>query len=108
MMDDLLIHSTKKAHKDICKELLNQLLYGIKISPKKCKLFRNDLQYMGNTVFIGKKRVCIKPLRSRLEAIGKLKLQATVKGCESSSIRTVKTNLYSQEKGQTFFLTEVQ
>ena len=38
---------------------------------------------MGNTIFIKDKRVCIKPLRSRLEAIQRLKPPITPKGCKS-------------------------
>ena len=38
---------------------------------------------MGNMTFIEDRRVCIKPLRSRLEAIQKLRLPTTVKGCRS-------------------------
>ena len=38
---------------------------------------------MGNTIFIKGRRVCIKPLRSRLEAIQKLQPPTTVKGCRS-------------------------
>ena len=38
---------------------------------------------MGNTIFIKDRRVCVKPLRSRLEAIKKLKPPTTVKGCRS-------------------------
>ena len=38
---------------------------------------------MGNTIFIQEKRVCVKPLCSRLEAIQKLKPPTTVKGCGS-------------------------
>ena len=38
---------------------------------------------MGNTIFIKDRRVCVKPLRSRLEAIQKLKPPTTVKGCIS-------------------------
>ena len=49
------------------------LKIALKISPKKCQLFGKDLQYMGNTIFIKDRRVCIKPLRSRLKAIQKLK-----------------------------------
>ena len=45
--------------------------------------FRANLQYMGNEIFIKGKRVCIKPLRSRLEAIQKLQPPTTVKGCRS-------------------------
>ena len=40
--------------------------------PKKCQLFRTNLQYMGNEIFIKEKRVCVKPLRNRLEAIQRL------------------------------------
>ena len=45
---------------------------SLKISLKKCQLFRKNLHYMGNEIFIQNKRVCVKPLRSRLEAIQKL------------------------------------
>ena len=38
---------------------------------------------MGNTIFIQEKRVCVRPLHSRLEAIPKLRLPTTVKGCRS-------------------------
>ena len=38
---------------DLLKALLKN---GLKISPKKCKLFRTDLQYMGNTIFIKDKK----------------------------------------------------
>ena len=46
-----------------------ELKNALKISPRKCQLFRKELQYMGNTIFIKNRRVCIKPLQSRLEAI---------------------------------------
>ena len=38
---------------------------------------------MGNMIFVKDKRVCIKPLRNRLEAIQKLQSPTTVKGCRS-------------------------
>ena len=38
---------------------------------------------MGNEIFIQDKRVCVKPLRNRLEAIQKLQLPTTVKECRS-------------------------
>ena len=64
--------------------LLKALLKnGLKISPKKYQLFRRELQYMGNTIFIKDKRVGIKPLRSKLEAIQKVKPSMTVRGCRS-------------------------
>ena len=84
-MDDLLLFTpTKKSHMEKLEVLLRALLKnGLKISPKKCQLFRKELQYMGNIIFITDRRVCIKPLRSRLEAIQKLKPPTTVKGCRS-------------------------
>ena len=36
-----------------------------------------------NEIFIQSKRVCVKPLRSRLDAIQKLQPPSTVKGCRS-------------------------
>ena len=56
---------------------------GLKISPRKFQLFKKELQYMGNTIFIQEKSICVKSLHSRLEAIQKLKPPTTVKGCRS-------------------------
>ena len=63
-MDDLLLFTpTTKSHIAKLEDLLKALLKnGLKISPKKCQLFRKDLQYMGNTIFIKEKRNCVKPL----------------------------------------------
>ena len=73
MDDPLLFTPSKGAHmaklEDLLKALLNN---GLRISLKKCQLFWTNLHYMGNEVFIQNKRVCIKPIRSRLEAIQKL------------------------------------
>ena len=38
---------------------------------------------MGNVIFIKDRKVCVKPLRSRLEAIQKLRPPTTQKGCRS-------------------------
>ena len=71
IMDDLLLFtSNKQTHFEKLIVLLQALCKnGLKISPKECQLFKTELQYMGNTIFIKEKRVCVKPLRSRLEAI---------------------------------------
>ena len=62
-MDDLLLFMPRKkshiAKLDLLKALLKN---GLKISPKKCQLFRKELQFMGNTIFIKDRRVCVKPL----------------------------------------------
>ena len=44
-------------------------------------IVKKELQHMGNTIFIKDKRVCVKPLQNRLEAIQKVKPPTTVKGC---------------------------
>ena len=41
------------------------------------------MHYVGNEIFIQNKRVCVKPLSSRLEAIQKLQPSTTTKGCSS-------------------------
>ena len=66
IMDDLLLFTpTKSSHFEKLKDLLKALCKnGLKISPKKCQFFKTDLQYMGNTIFIRNKRVCVRPLRS--------------------------------------------
>ena len=85
IMDDLLLFTpSKRSHRDKLEDLLKALLKnGLKISPKKCQLFRTNLQYMGNEKFIQNKKVCVQPLRNRLEAIQKLQPPTTVKGCRS-------------------------
>ena len=85
IMDDLLLFMlNKQKHFEKLVDLLHPLCKkGLKIFPKKCQLFRTELQYMGNTIFIKERRVCVKPLRSRPEAIQKLKPPTTQKVCRS-------------------------
>ena len=65
---------------DLLKALLKN---GLKISPKKCQLFKTKLQYMGNMIFIKDRKVCVKPSRIRIEAILKLEPLKMPKGCRS-------------------------
>ena len=85
IMDDLLLFTpSKETHMNKLEDLLKALLKnGSKISPKKCQLFRTSLQYIGNEIFIENKKVCVKPLRSRLEAIQKLQPPQTPKECRN-------------------------
>ena len=85
IMDYLLLFTpTKQSHFDKLGDLLKALYKnGLKVSPKKCQLFKTELQYMGNTIFIKDRRVCVKPLGSRLEVIQRLKPPTTPKGCRS-------------------------
>ena len=61
IMDDLLLFTpSKQSHMRKLEDLLKAMLKnGLKISPKKCQLFRKELQYMGNTIFIREKRVSV-------------------------------------------------
>ena len=85
MMDDLLLFTpSKNSHINKLEDLLKTLLKnGLKISPKKCQLFKTSLQYMGNEIFIPNRKVCVQPFRNGLEAIQKLQPLKTAKGCRS-------------------------
>ena len=85
IMDDLLLFTPSKgSHFDKLEDLLKALRKnGLKISPKKCQLFKTELQYMGNTIFIRNKTVCVKPLRSRIEVIQKIKPPTMIIECRS-------------------------
>ena len=63
IMDDLFLFTpSKKAHIAKLEDLLKALRRnGLKISSKKCQLFRTELQYMENTIFIKERRVYVKP-----------------------------------------------
>ena len=84
-MDDLLLFTpSKEAHYYKLEELLKSLCKnGLKISPKKCQLFKTELQYMCNTMFIKNRQVCVKPIKSRIEAIQQLKPPTNIKGYRS-------------------------
>ena len=70
IMDDLLVHSKKKDHLDRITDMLEALItHGLKLSPKKCQFFMEELVYMGNIFRISKKGIFISPIKSRVEAI---------------------------------------
>ena len=77
IMDDLLLFtSSKKVHMAKLEDLL-------KVLPKNSLKISTRIQYMGNVIFIKDRNICVKLLRSRLEAIEKLRLPTTPKGCQS-------------------------
>ena len=60
-MDDILLFTPlKESHMNKLEDLLKALLKnGLKISPKKCQLFKTSLQYMGKKyLFKNEKYVC--------------------------------------------------
>ena len=122
-MNDLLLFTlSKKSHIAKLGYLLKALLKnGLKISLKKCQLFRTELQYMGNTIFIQDGIVYVKPLKSRLEAIQKLQPPTTVQGYRSFTGMVIFLSMFCPElqkllkpiydlarKGRQFILGEEQ
>ena len=84
IMDDLLIHSTRVDHWKLLEQLLKSMCKnGLRLSPKKCQLFKTNLVYMGNEFTITKRTMTITPLRSRTEAINKIPTPRTPKQCKS-------------------------
>ena len=85
IMDNLLLFTPMKSSPfDKLEDMFTALCKnGLKCSPKKCQLFKTDLQYMSNTIFIRNKRVCVRPLRNWTEVIQKLEPPKTIKGCRS-------------------------
>ena len=84
IMDDLLIHSTKIDHWRLLEQLLKSMCKnGLRLSPKKCQLFKTNLIYMGNEFSINRRTMTITPLRSRTEAINKIPTPQTPKQCKS-------------------------
>ena len=67
-MDDLLLFTPSKgSHMEKLEDLLKVLLKnGLKVSPKKCQLFKTNLQYMGNEIFIQNRKVCLQPLKKQV------------------------------------------
>ena len=84
IMDDLLIHSTKVDHWKLLEQLLKSMCKnGLRLSPKKCQLFKTKLIYMGNEFSINRRTMTITPLRSRTEAINKIPTPRSPKQCKS-------------------------
>ena len=56
---------------------------GLKISPRKCKLFKKELVFMGITILVEDGMPKMRPLKSRIDAIQKVKPPKTIKECRS-------------------------
>ena len=84
IMDDLLVHSKEADHMDRILDMLKGLVeHGLKLSPKKCQFFRDELVYMGNIFRTGQKGITITPIKTRQEAILNTPTPTTAKECKS-------------------------
>ena len=52
---------------------------------------------MGNEIFIQKRKVCVQPLRNRLEAIQRLQPPTTAKGCRSFAAMLIFLSMFCPE-----------
>ena len=83
IMDDILTHS-KRDHVGHLIDLFKAIIKdGLKISPQKCKLFKKALVFMGITIMIEDGMPKMQPLKSRIDAILKVKPPKTLKDCRS-------------------------
>ena len=74
IMDDLLFTPNKQSHFEKLEDLLKALCkHGLKISPKKCQLFKTELQYMSNTIFIEDTCVHVKLFKKQVGSYSKAK-----------------------------------
>ena len=83
IMDDCLVFSKKYNHLKHLTDLFKALIRnGLKISPRKCKLFKTSLVYMGHQVGIIDGIPHITPVKSRDDAIVKLDPPKSPKNCK--------------------------
>ena len=87
-MDDLLLFTpSKETHMNKLEDLLKALLKnGLKISPKKCQLFKTSLQYMGNEIFIENRKVCVETTEEQIRSNSKVSTTKNTKGCRSFAV----------------------
>ena len=83
IMDDLLVHSMKSVHMERLTNLFKAVIkHSLKISPKKCQLFKTNLVYLGNVFYITDRKMTLRPIKTRLEAIHKMPPPKSTKECK--------------------------
>ena len=78
----------------IWQTYINTFLNSLQ-SRKYCEVIMDDLLFI--TIFIKERRVCVKPLHSRLEAIQKIKAPTTAKQCKSFAGMVNFVSIFSPE-----------
>ena len=87
IMDDLLIHSSRRKHFELRENLfITMKTNGLKLSPKKSQLFVTELIYMGTLFKIQGDIMTITLLCTCIETIQKLKAPTTVKVVKASAV----------------------
>ncbi len=84
IMDDILTFSKKADHWQRLEDLLKAIIkHGLKLSPKKCQLFRNELLYMGNMFSTKDGEVSVSTLKTRVESMQNTPTPRTTKEVKS-------------------------
>ena len=84
IMDDILTHSKREDHIGHLIDLFKAIMRnGLKISPRKCKLFKKELVFMGITILVEDGMPKMRPLKTRIDAIQKVNPPKTIKECRS-------------------------
>ena len=84
IMDDILIFSTKEQHWEDLDNLFKVLVkYGLKISPHKCQLFRNELVYMGLQFIVKDGVAHYTAMKEKCDAIHNMQTPKSVKECRT-------------------------
>ena len=84
IMDDILTHSKRVDYIGHLTGLFKATMRnGLKIPPRKCKLFKKELVFMGITILVEDGMSKMRPLKSRIDAIQKVKPPKTIKECRS-------------------------
>ena len=66
IMDDLLVQSIKSVYMERLTSLFKAVIkHGLKISPKKCQLFKTNLVYQGNVFHIKDRKMTIRPTKTK-------------------------------------------
>ena len=85
IMDDILIFSTKEQHwgEDLDNLFKVLIKYGLKISPHKCQLFRNELVYMGLQFIVKDGVAHYTAMKEKCDAIRNMQTPKSVKECRT-------------------------
>ena len=84
IMDDILIFSTKEQHWEALQNLFAVLIkYGLKLSPHKCQLFRNELIYIGLQFLVKDSVAHYTAMKEKCDAIRYMQTPKSVKECRT-------------------------
>ena len=83
-LNELLVHRMKSVHMERLINIFKAIIkHGLKISPKKCQLFKTNLIYLGNVFHTKDKKMTIRPITTGIEVIKNCPPPKSTKECKS-------------------------